>query len=280
MLIILSLLFVFNATCIGFFVYKLNQKPQLKLNLNLRIKLAVSGVIAFIADTIGLGSFAVNIGLAKCFNTFEDYELPAVNNGAQVIPGILESLFFMQLIPVDMTTLVTLVTGTCVGGVLGASWVSHLNQQAIRFAMLCCFSMMVVLLMLDLITCDPSRYHLTHLEGSNLVFGFFATMLCGALTCAGIGLFAMIQAVLFLLGVSPAVAFPIMTTAGAMQQPLTTLVFLQQDKIPLKKTLLLSLCGCIGVLIALPIVSHLNTQLLHGLLMLIILFNFYFNCFF
>ena len=58
-----------------------------------------------------------------------------------------------------------------------------------------------------------------------------------------------------------------------MQQPLTTLVFLQQDKIPLKKTLILSLFGCLGVLIALPIVSHLNTQLLHGLLMLIILFN-------
>ncbi len=74
-------------------------------------------------------------------------------------------------------------------------------------------------------------------------------IICGALTSVGIGLFVMVQGVLFLLNVSPVVAFPIMMTAGAMQQPLTTLVFVQQNKIPLKKTLILSLAGCIGVLL-------------------------------
>ena len=61
---------------------------------------------------------------------------------------------------------------------------------------------------------------------------------CGALTSVGVGLFVMIQCVLFLMNISPVIAFPIMTVAGAMQQPLTTLVFLQQNKIPLKKTLI------------------------------------------
>jgi uncharacterized membrane protein YfcA len=96
---------------------------------------------------------------------------------------------------------------------------------------------------------------------------------CGSLTSVGIGLFGQVQAVLFLLGVSPLVAFPIMTTAGAMQQPLTTLVFLKHDKIPLKKTLFLSAFGCMGVLIALPIVSHLNIHWLHNLLLMIMIYN-------
>lgn len=55
-------------------------------------------------------------------------------------------------------------------------------------------------------------------------------VVCGALTSVGIGLFAMVQGVLFLMNVSPIVAFPIMTTAGAMQQPLTTLVFYNKIK--------------------------------------------------
>ena len=88
----------------------------------------------------------------------------------------------------------------------------------------------------------PIGGDLVALDSWNLILGFFAMVICGALTSVGIGLFALVQAVLFLLNVSPAVAFPIMTTAGAMQQPLTTLVFVQQNKIPLKKTLILEFC--------------------------------------
>jgi hypothetical protein len=66
-----------------------------------------------------------------------------------------------------------------------------------------------------------------------------------------------------------------MMTAGAMQQPLTTLVFLQQNKIPLKKTLILSLAGCLGVIITLPIFSYLTVSWLHNLLIGILIYNFF-----
>jgi uncharacterized membrane protein YfcA len=84
----------------------------------------------------------------------------------------------------------------------------------------------------------------------------------------------MVQGVLFVLGASPLIAFPIMMTAGAVQQPLTTLVFLQQNKIPLKKTLILSLAGCLGVFITLPIFSYLTVTWLHTLLLGILIYNF------
>lgn len=116
---------------------------------------------------------------------------------------------------------------------------------------------------------------LTALHSWKLVIGFFALIVCGALTSVGVGLFVMVQGVLFLLNVSPAVAFPIMTTAGAMQQPLTTLVFLQQDKIPLKKTLVLSLSGCLGVLITIPLFMQLTVSWLHSLLLFILIYNFF-----
>ena len=58
-----------------------------------------------------------------------------------------------------------------------------------------------------------------------------------------------------------------------MQQPLTTLAFLQQDKIPLKKTLVLSVAGCAGVLFAVLIFKHLTITWLHSLLILIVTYN-------
>jgi uncharacterized membrane protein YfcA len=265
---------IFSFSCIAVMIYQLLRQPAIVLTPLLYCKLVVSGIVAFIVDTLGVGSFAVNVALAKLLGTFHDDELPAVNNGAQVIPGTIESLFFMKMIDVDLLTLFTLVLGTCIGGVIGGHVVSHLSKQAIRLAMLICFLMIICLMLCH-------QFHLISMDGDlielrswRLIIGFFAMIICGALTSVGIGLFAMVQGVLFLLSASPLIAFPIMTTAGAMQQPLTTLVFLKQKKIPLKKTMILSLAGCIGVLITLPLFKHLTFTWLHSLLVVILIYNF------
>jgi uncharacterized membrane protein YfcA len=273
--ILIVVMVVLTLICVvGMFNQYRNQLKQ-NLPLKFKIKLLTSGFIAFVADTIGIGSFAVGIALAKFFNTFDDEELPAMVNGAQIIPGALESLFFMQIIQVDIKTLITLVVGTCIGGLLGGYLIPRLRKQTIRLLMLCCFSVIIFLIVGNQLHMLPIGGDLTALDGRRLVFGFVGMVLCGALTSAGIGLFAMVQGVLFLLNVSPAVAFPIMTTAGAMQQPLTTLMFLKQGKIPLQKTFLVSVGGCIGVLMVVPIFPYLNAAYLHNLLIGILLFNLY-----
>lgn len=254
---------------------KLFRQPKEPLSLKLYLKLMVSGVIAFIADTLGVGSFAVNVALAKLLGTFRDDELPAVNNGAQVIPGTLESLFFMHLVDVDLTTLLTLVAGTCIGGLLGGFVVSQMSKQAIRLAMICSFALIIFLLISHQFRWLPVGGDLIELHSWKLIIGFFALVICGALTSVGVGLFVMVQGVLFVMNVSPVVAFPIMTIAGAMQQPLTTLVFLQKNKIPLKKTMVLSLSGCLGVMITVPIFTQLTITWLHLLLLFILIYNFF-----
>jgi uncharacterized membrane protein YfcA len=264
-----------SLVCIAAMFYNLRQQPPIYLSLLSYVKLAASGIVAFVADTLGIGSFAVNVALAKLLGTFTDDELPAVNNGAQVIPGTIEALSFIQLVDVDLTTLLTLVIGTCIGGLIGGGVVSHLGKQAIRLAMMCCFLGIIALLVASQMRLMPLGGDVVELHGWKLCIGFIAMIICGGLTSVGVGLFVMVQGVLFLLNVSPIVAFPIMTTAGAMQQPLTTLVFLQQGKIPLKKTLVLSFSGCIGAFLAMQIFSDLTITWLHTLLMGILIYNFY-----
>ncbi|MBA2651213.1 MAG: sulfite exporter TauE/SafE family protein [Tatlockia sp.] len=271
-LIILAIL-ILSLICVVAMFYRLKQQPAVKLSSLDYIKLIFSGILAFIADTIGIGSFAVNVALAKLLGTFPDDELPAVNNGAQVIPGTFESIFFMQLVDVDLTMMVTLVAGTCIGGLVGGAIVTRLSKQAIRLAMMYCFTGIIILLVCHQLRILPVGGELMELHSWKLLIGFLALMVCGALTTVGIGLFAMVQGVLFLLNVSPVVAFPIMTTAGAMQQPLTTLVFVQQNKIPLKKTLILSFAGCIGVFITLPLFTQLTVSWLRSLLLCILIYN-------
>jgi uncharacterized membrane protein YfcA len=264
---------ILSIFCVAVMFLKLYRQPSEALSVIQYIKLIFSGIMAFIADTLGLGSFAVNVALAKLLGTFQDDELPAVNNGAQVIPGTIESLFFMHLVDVDFATLLTLVAGTCIGGLLGGFVVSRLGKQAIRLAMICSFALIIVLLISHQFRWLQVGGDLTELHSWNLIIGFFALIICGAVTSVGVGLFVMVQGVLFVMNVSPVVAFPIMTTAGAMQQPLTTLVFLQKNKIPLKKTMILSLSGCLGVLITIPIFTKLTISWLHLLLLFILIYN-------
>lgn len=275
MSVLITIMAFLTLICVGGMLMQYRKQLKQDLSFKLKAKLLGSGVIAFIADTIGIGSFAVGIALAKFFNTFDDEELPPMVNGAQIIPGAMESLFFMQIIQVDIKTLVTLVLGTCLGGLLGGYLIPRLSKQAIRLLMLCCFSIIIFLIVGNQLHLLPIGGDLTALHSWRLCFGFLGMVLCGALTSAGIGLFAMVQGVLFLLNVSPAVAFPIMTTAGAMQQPLTTLMFLKQGKIPLQKTFLVSFGGCLGVLMIVPIFPYLNAAYLHNLLIGILLFNLY-----
>ncbi|WP_045094384.1 sulfite exporter TauE/SafE family protein [Legionella fallonii] len=264
---------ILSVLCVAMMALKLSRQPAEPLSFIQCIKLIFSGIVAFIADTLGVGSFAVNVTLAKLLGTFRDDELPAVNNGAQVIPGAIESLFFMHLIDVDLTTLLTLVSGTCLGGLVGGFIVSQMSKQAIRLAMICSFTLIILLLISHYFRLLPVGGDLMVLHSWKLVVGFFALAICGALTSVGVGLFVMVQGVLFVMNVSPVVAFPIMTTAGAMQQPITTLVFLQKNKIPLKKTMILSLAGCVGVLITIPVFTQLTVTWLHMLLLCILTYN-------
>ncbi|HAF87268.1 MAG: hypothetical protein CMF38_03765 [Legionellaceae bacterium] len=272
---LISGIVLLSLLCLGRMLWQLRRQPKAAISSSMYGKLSLSGILAFIADTLGLGSFAVNIALAKLLNTFKDEELPAVNNGAQVLPGMIESLFFMQAIHVDLTMLTLLIMGTCLGGILGGKLVSRLSKQAIRLAMMSCFALVMLLLLAHQLHWLPSSGTVMVLHGGPLMVAFIAMIICGILTSVGIGLFVLVQGVLFVLNVSPLVAFPIMTAAGAMQQPLTTWVFLQEGKIPVQKTLVLSLAGCVGVGLALSVFTHLSISGLHSLLFLIVMYNFY-----
>ncbi|MCR9191355.1 MAG: sulfite exporter TauE/SafE family protein [Gammaproteobacteria bacterium] len=274
-MVVIIFLVVFLALFVtGYMVHQLRQQPSVSVSFQDKLRLLGSGMVAFIADTLGLGSFAVNITLAKILGTFSDEELPAMNNGAQLVPGAIESLFFMQYVAVDLTTLVVLVSGACLGGLLGGGVVSRLGKQAIRVAMIAAFAFIICLLVSDQMGLLPVGGTATALHSWKLLIGFLAVMICGALTSVGVGLFAMVQAVLFILSVSPLVAFPIMMTAGAMQQPLTTFMFLRNAKqMPIKRILILSLGGCIGVAITLPIFHYLTVSWLHDLLIFLLCFN-------
>jgi uncharacterized membrane protein YfcA len=259
--------------CIGLMLKKRKQQPAESIPFSTQLRLAISSIVAFFMDTLGVGSFACNIALAKYFDTFKDEELPGMVNGAQVLPGALSAFFFLGLVQVDPLTLMALIVATCLGGIVGASVIAKFNAQTIRLVMLLAFPTIALVIIGNQFEWLPLHGDKIALHGVELLLGFLGLFIAGSLTAAGVGLFAMIQAILFCLGMSPIVAFPIMTAAGALQQPLSTSIFIMKNKVPLKKSLLMNLYGVLGVLLALPIITHLSSSKLHFLLVMVLIYN-------
>ncbi|WP_209451680.1 sulfite exporter TauE/SafE family protein [Allofrancisella frigidaquae] len=272
---IISLIILLSILCTVYMVYKLiiKQDDASAPTLKESVILAGSGVIAFLADTVGVGSFAVNIAIAKTFKLVKDAELPGFVNGAQVIPGAIEAIFFLGVLHVDILTLTVLVLGTTLGGFIGGIFTSKINTATIRLIMMFAFILVIFLLLGKLLNFLPIGGTLMKLSGIKLVLGFIGMFVAGFLVCFGVGLFALVQAILFLLGMSPLVAFPIMTAAGAIQQPVTTFAFTVNNAIPLKKALIVGIFGIIGVFIGFNVVTALSTEQLQWLLVIVIAYN-------
>ena len=111
------------------------------------------------------------------------------------------------------------------------------------------------------------------LTGGKLIMGIVGNFILGALMTAGIGLYAPCMALVYFLGMSPAVAFPIMMGSCATLMPVCSVKFIKEGAYPRKASLLLGLFGAIGVFIAAYIVKSLPLNILKWLVIVVIFYT-------
>lgn len=249
---------------------RLHTKP---LALMEKIKLGITGFVANVADTVGMGSFAVIVAFDKYWNLMEDEKLPGTLNAHSVLPGLCQSLFFLQAVPVEITTLLSLIVAASVGGFFGGFFVSKLDKDRLRFLMFLGYAGIAILIIANKLGLLPIGGELMSLHGIWLVAGIVGMLLTGTLPAIGVGSYAPTLVILFLLGMSPLAAFPIMTASGAILQSTAALVFIARKQVAIKASLILSLTGVLGVLVAAPMITYINSDSLRWLLLAIVLYN-------
>ena len=109
-------------------------------------------------------------------------------------------------------------------------------------------------------------------EGVKLVFGVFVNLILGALQASGLGMYAPSMALVYLLGLSPKVAFPIMMASSAFALPSASIRYVKEKAYNRKASLAISLTGIVGVLIAAFIVKSLPIYILTWLVIAVILY--------
>ena len=247
-----------------------------KDNLETETNLVTSGIIGFITnffDTLGIGSFAPTTALLKAFKQIHDRVLPGTLNVSCTIPVVTEAFIFITVIEVEPITLISMLAAATLGAFLGAGIVSGLPERKVQLGMAIALFVTAFLMLAGKMGWMPGGGEALGLTGIKLVLGILGNFILGALMTLGIGLYAPCMALIYFLGMSPAVAFPIMMGSCAFLMPVASMKFVKEGAYNKKASFGIAVGGIIGVFIAAYIVKSLPLNILGWLVIAVIFYT-------
>lgn len=237
----------------------------------------IIGFVTNFLDTLGIGSFAPTTLLFDVTKQLKDaHHLPGTLNVGHAIPVLTQAILFTTSVHVQPVTLVALVGSATVGSFIGSNFVTKLPTKKVQLFMGVALVVTAVLMglrqagLIDMLGTDNTA---TGLTGARLIVGIVGNFVFGALMTIGCGLYAPCMAMVYMLGMSPLVAFPIMMGSCAGLMPAASINFIRTGDYARKLSLGLGIGGVVGVFIAYTFVKNLNLDILVALIVLVVLYT-------
>ncbi len=238
----------------------------------------ITSIIGFITnffDTLGIGSFAPLTALLRGFKQIEDKLIPGTLNVSVTIPVMIEAFVFITIIKVEKITLVLMIIAAIIGSAIGAGILSKLSEKLIqRFVGIALIITAFLLLSGQMGWIKELGVgKAIGLTGIKLIIAVLVNIALGVFQAAGIGMYAPSMALVYLLGMSPEVAFPLMMASSAFALPSASIRYIKDQAYNRKAAITITLSGSIGVLIAAFIVKTLDVYLLTWLVIIVIIYT-------
>lgn len=234
---------------------------------------ALIGGVANFLDTLGVGSFAVKTACYKQFKLSDDRVLPGTLNGQCVLPTVTQSLIFVGAVAVDPLTLISMMMAAAAGAAWGARHVASFDRQTIRLVMAISLLVVAGLIFAGLLGLFPVGGDAMGLSGYKLAIALLGNFIFGVLMNVGIGLFAPCMTLVYLLGMNPLAAFPIMMGSTAVLSVFSAGTFIRKGAFDAKAVLAVAIFGPIGVVLAAMLVKSMDMEMLKWLVAFIVIYT-------
>ena len=234
---------------------------------------ALIGGVANFLDTLGVGSFAVKTACYKQFKLIDDRVLPGTLNGQCVLPTVTQSLIFIGAVAVEPLTLISMMIAAAAGAAWGARHVASFDRQTIRLVMAISLLVVAGLIFAGLLGLFPVGGDAMGLSGYKLAIALLGNFIFGVLMNVGIGLFAPCMTLVYLLGMNPLAAFPIMMGSTAVLSVFSAGTFIRKGVFDAKAVLAVAIFGPIGVVLAAMLVKSMDMEMLKWLVAFIVIYT-------
>lgn len=231
------------------------------------------GLFTNFLDTLGVGSYATTTIALKLGRMTADELIPGTMNVGHLLPVLLQAILFLSVIEVELVTLVSMIVAGGLGAWFGAGVVAGWPRRTVQRAMAMALLFTAAVITLRQMGIFPQGGDAIGLAGLALVVAVLANALFGALVSLGIGNYAPCMAVIYSLGMSPRVAFPIMAGSAALMMPMAAYRFWKSGRLDRRIALGLTLGGIPGVLIATYLVKELPVNYLLWLVVVVLLYT-------
>lgn len=274
--ILLLLVIVVNAYFTVIFIKDLIlHKNEVMSEEASTVALPFSSAIIFFLSTLGISDFAISTSLYPKLNWTSVKKLPGTLNTQCTIPVAVMALAYITKIEVSITTLIVCIVSQMVGSYFGAKFAVKLPAEKLKVSIGIGMIVAALIIFGGKFGLLPGGGNATELTGIKLVVAAVALAIFGALNNIGIGSYALTMITVYLLGLNPAVAFPIMMGAATFSVPVGSVQFVKSGEYSRKITLFTSTFGVLGVLCAVFVITSLNTAILQWFVAFILLYSAY-----
>ena len=259
-----------------FFIYVLSKdviKHRKVLENISVVKTALIGFIVNFFDVLGIGAFAPQTALLKFTKQTEDRILPGTLNVSNTIPVLIQALIFIQIVEVEPVTLISMLLSAAAGAILGAGIVAKLSVKKIQLTMGFALLVTAFFMLSGQMNWIQNGGEAIGLNGGKLALAIGANFILGAFMTVGIGLYAPCMALVYALGMSPLVAFPIMMGSCAFLMPPASAKFIKEGAYNRKASVSMAIPGIIAVLIAAFLVKSLPLNTLRWVVIVVIIYT-------
>jgi len=237
------------------------------------LKTSVIGFVTNFFDVLGIGAFAPQTAFLKFTKQTKDAHIPGTMNVANTLPVVLQALIFIVIIEVEPLTMVLMFLSAALGAVLGAGVVAKMSEKKIRLVMGFALLITAFFMLATNMNWIHGGGEALGLTGWKLTIAIVANFGLGALMTAGIGLYAPCMALVFALGMSPQVAFPIMMGSCAFLMPPASVRFIKEKAYNRKAAVAMAIPGIVAVAIAAFVVKSLPLDTLRWVVIAVILYT-------
>jgi len=231
------------------------------------------GFVTNFFDTLGIGSFATTTAMFRFFKMVPDRIIPGTLNVGHTVPTIVQALFYLAVIPVDVVTLISMIAAAVVGAWLGAGVVAGWSKRRVQIGMGFALLAAAMFFTMKNLNLFPEGSNALGVRGGMLVLAVAGNFMLGALMSLGIGLYAPCMVLISLLGMNPTTSYPIMMGSCAFLMPGGSLKFIKKRAYSLRVALGLALGGIPGVIIAATIVKNLPIVTVRWLVIVVVLYT-------
>ena len=259
-----------------FFIYVLSKdviKHRKVLENVSVVKTALIGFVVNFFDVLGIGAFAPQTALLKFTKQTEDRILPGTLNVSNTIPVLIQALIFIQIVEVEPVTLISMLLSAAAGAILGAGIVAKLPVRKIQLTMGFALLVTAFFMLSGQMNWIQNGGEAIGLSGGKLALAIGANFILGAFMTVGIGLYAPCMALVYALGMSPLVAFPIMMGSCAFLMPPASAKFIKEGAYNRKASVSMAIPGIIAVLIAAFLIKSLPLNTLRWVVIVVIIYT-------